>query len=390
MYAYIYIYIYMCVYVWERFCLYTRRKKWKQQINENSFDSFSSLARDPSAISFLSLSFSLSLSPLFSLLSVRPFYSVLYDEWSNEMKERKGKKKKKRKRARKNEGPSSTVKILMFYFFLFYRLSQSTKLHPRVLITSIAKTQRGKFSRVSSLLACTPRVVHVHNGDIGWLSPPAFPSGLPRSSHLVLHLLLSSVVKKRKSTLPQIVRTTDDQRISLKVSFFLCKLLQIDSFFFLLFAFSLSLLASFLLPTSTLFTFSFSLFSFVSVTLACLACTLLLLRLTCWNVLLLFVYFLRFSSSFPLFFPSYLSGAINPLRRGVAHFAVFLAKTIFRVETCKMRDKFYQFLLSDNTFTNERSLSFVVLQNYSENWRRHDKILRGRGSVPIGGQSFAS
>lgn len=44
----------------------------------------------------------------------------------------------------------------MFYFFLFCRLSQSTKLHPRVLITSIAKTQRGKFSRVSSLLACTP------------------------------------------------------------------------------------------------------------------------------------------------------------------------------------------------------------------------------------------
>ena len=51
---------------------------------------------------------------------------------------------------------ATTVKILMFYFFLFYRLSQSTKLHPRVLITSIAKTQRGKFSRMSSLLACTP------------------------------------------------------------------------------------------------------------------------------------------------------------------------------------------------------------------------------------------
>lgn len=55
-----------------------------------------------------------------------------------------------------NDGPQATIKILMFYFFLFYRLSQSTKLHPRVLITSIAKTQRGKFSRVSSLLACTP------------------------------------------------------------------------------------------------------------------------------------------------------------------------------------------------------------------------------------------
>lgn len=55
-----------------------------------------------------------------------------------------------------NDGPQTTIKILMFYFFLFYRLSQSTKLHPRVLITSIAKTQRGKFSRVSSLLACTP------------------------------------------------------------------------------------------------------------------------------------------------------------------------------------------------------------------------------------------
>lgn len=51
------------------------------------------------------------------------------------------------------------------FFFLFYRLSQSTKLHPRVLITSIAKTQRGKFSRVSSLLACTPVVVHDNNGD---------------------------------------------------------------------------------------------------------------------------------------------------------------------------------------------------------------------------------
>lgn len=55
-----------------------------------------------------------------------------------------------------NDGPQATIKILMFYFFLFCRLSQSTKLHPRVLITSIAKTQRGKFSRVSSLLACTP------------------------------------------------------------------------------------------------------------------------------------------------------------------------------------------------------------------------------------------
>lgn len=58
--------------------------------------------------------------------------------------------------AKRNDGPQATIKILMFYFFLFCRLSQSTKLHPRVLIISIAKTQRGKFSRVSSLLACTP------------------------------------------------------------------------------------------------------------------------------------------------------------------------------------------------------------------------------------------
>ena len=58
--------------------------------------------------------------------------------------------------AKRNDGPQATIEILMFYFFLFCRLSQSTKLHPRVLITSIAKTQRGKFSRVSSLLACTP------------------------------------------------------------------------------------------------------------------------------------------------------------------------------------------------------------------------------------------
>lgn len=51
---------------------------------------------------------------------------------------------------------STTVKILMFYFFLFYRLSQSTKLHPRVLITSIAKTQRGKFSRECHLYYARP------------------------------------------------------------------------------------------------------------------------------------------------------------------------------------------------------------------------------------------
>lgn len=50
----------------------------------------------------------------------------------------------------------TTVQILMFYFFLFYRLSQSTKLHPRVLITSIAKTQRGKFSRESHLYYARP------------------------------------------------------------------------------------------------------------------------------------------------------------------------------------------------------------------------------------------
>lgn len=50
----------------------------------------------------------------------------------------------------------TTVQILMFYFFLFYRLSQSTKLHPRVLITSIAKTQRGKFSRECHLYYARP------------------------------------------------------------------------------------------------------------------------------------------------------------------------------------------------------------------------------------------
>lgn len=50
----------------------------------------------------------------------------------------------------------ATVQILMFYFFLFYRLSQSTKLHPRVLITSIAKTQRGKFSRECHLYYARP------------------------------------------------------------------------------------------------------------------------------------------------------------------------------------------------------------------------------------------
>lgn len=50
----------------------------------------------------------------------------------------------------------TTVQILMFYFFLFYRLSQSTKLHPRVLITSIAKTQRGKFSREFNLYYARP------------------------------------------------------------------------------------------------------------------------------------------------------------------------------------------------------------------------------------------
>lgn len=44
----------------------------------------------------------------------------------------------------------------MFYFFLFCRLSQSTKLHPRVLLTSIAKTQRGKFSRDFNLYYACP------------------------------------------------------------------------------------------------------------------------------------------------------------------------------------------------------------------------------------------
>ena len=78
-------------------------------------------------------------------------------------KEKRFKKEKKTSSVIEHEYPdrwsASTVKILMFYFFLFYRLSQSTKLHPRVLITSIAKTQRGKFSRVSSLLACTAHTV---------------------------------------------------------------------------------------------------------------------------------------------------------------------------------------------------------------------------------------
>lgn len=73
-------------------------------------------------------------------------------------------KKWKKKRTKLKEwhgrkkSQTTTVKILMFYFFLFYRLSQSTKLHPRVLITSIAKTQRGKFSRESSLLCMCPLV----------------------------------------------------------------------------------------------------------------------------------------------------------------------------------------------------------------------------------------
>lgn len=96
-----------------------------------------------SCLLYLALSFSVFLSCCHSRGNAASTYARLASTFSSAC-------------AKRNDGPQATIKILMFYFFLFCRLSQSTKLHPRVLITSIAKTQRGKFSRVSSLLACTP------------------------------------------------------------------------------------------------------------------------------------------------------------------------------------------------------------------------------------------
>lgn len=38
----------------------------------------------------------------------------------------------------------------------------------------------------------------------------------------------------------------------------------------------------------------------------------------------------------------------------------------------------------------QSSFFLLMLQNYSENWRRYDPILRGRGPVPAGGNPFPS
>lgn len=66
----------------------------------------------------------------------------------------------------------------------------------------------------------------------------------------------------------------------------------------------------------------------------------------------------------------------------------FFLRSFVQYSSLDFKQGFFNLVPPLSTLFNRRFL--LVLQNYSENWRRYDPILRGRGPVPAGGNPFPS
>lgn len=224
-----------------------------------------------------------------------------------------------------------------------------------------------------------------HNGDITWLSG------------LVVFLLLLRVVlrKERKRSISEILETF--------FRIFKCALvIYLVTHFGMKFHGYTTNTALFCLP----FSMFFFLFFFLSLTL----------HTPCY-CFLIFAYQLRplyIAATLPGCYPLGLTfGMFCPTTNHVSRLSHILDsswKAPFPILTIVMRHKrLYVYLplasrdIPDIPFSGEKrkrkekqvdewiascETIFELFQHYGENWWRHDQILRGRRSIPLGGESF--